>query len=227
MTRLDHTFNHCLHSLHAYLARLAVVYWGCCPCYCIATLPSSCYLWTGHLWHCQCPCHSWCQMIAEWRTPWGGNANKMDGMIKWLNQGGAFTCAYKCFFLCCLEFIWSSGHCLCISPPTDQLLSYHIQHTVPPTCQSTIHTPEAAPNYEMMDQERLSDGASDISYMTSNHNSDFIPWEEVTEIQILHEAHLQDLLKVRNYTVWLLLYKRNALLCTQYAHILSHSYSQN
>src|ERR1700761_6713017 len=96
---------------------------------------------------------------------------------------------------------------------------------------STDHTqaPVTASNHdcEMTDQDRLSDGASNVSYTTSNCNSDFILWEEVTEIQLLHEAHLHDLLKVRNAAVWLLLYKRNVLLRERYAHFLSHVYYWN
>jgi hypothetical protein len=75
----------------------------------------------------------------------------------------------------------------------------------------------------MTDQDRLSEGASNVSYTTSNRHSDFVPWGEVEEIQILHKASLQDLLEAKNAAVQLLLKERNTLLREWYGHFLSHS----
>lgn len=72
------------------------------------------------------------------------------------------------------------------------------------------------------DQEMSSIDAG--SYTSSNRDSDFIPWEEVEEIQILHEATLQELLKARNDAVWTLLQERNALLHERCVFILSLLY---
>ena len=69
------------------------------------------------------------------------------------------------------------------------------------------------------DQEMSSINAG--SYTTSNRDSDFVPWEEVEEIQILHKATLQELLKARNYAVWTLLQEWNAVLHERCVFILS------
>ena len=81
-----------------------------------------------------------------------------------------------------------------------------------------LQAPDPASDHEMTDNDRLSEGASDISYTTSNRDSDFVPWEEVTELQLLHEATLQDLLKARNGAFRQVLEERNALLCEWYRY---------
>jgi hypothetical protein len=72
--------------------------------------------------------------------------------------------------------------------------------------------PAPASDHEMSDQEILSDNASNSTGTTSDRHSDYILWDEVETIQILHEANLQDLLKAKNNVVLHLLQERNALL---------------
>jgi hypothetical protein len=72
--------------------------------------------------------------------------------------------------------------------------------------------PAPASDHEMSDQETLSDDASDSTGTTSDRHLDYIPWDEVETIQILHEANLQDLLKAKNDVVWHLLQEQNTLL---------------
>jgi hypothetical protein len=75
--------------------------------------------------------------------------------------------------------------------------------------------PVPASDNNLSDQEMLSDEGSDYTDSTSDRHSDYIPWEEVMELQILHEATLQELLKAKNDVVWYLLHERNVLLCKQ------------
>lgn len=72
--------------------------------------------------------------------------------------------------------------------------------------------PGPASDHEMSDQETLSDDASDSTGTTCDRHSDYIPWDEMETIHILHEANLQDLLKAKNDVVLQLLQERNALL---------------
>jgi hypothetical protein len=85
--------------------------------------------------------------------------------------------------------------------------------------------PDPSSDHEMAENDRLSEGASDCSYTTSNRDSDFVPWEEVTELQLLHEASLQDLLKAKNNAVRQILEERNALLRERYRYFMLMSIS--
>ena len=99
-----------------------------------------------------------------------------------------------------------------------------------PSCMDSASAqtpPPDGPDVEKLesldsDQEMSSIDAG--SYTTSNRDSDFVPWEEVEEIQILHEATLQELLKARNYAVWTLLQEQNAVLHERCVFILSLLY---
>jgi hypothetical protein len=71
--------------------------------------------------------------------------------------------------------------------------------------------PTPASDHKMSDQEMLSDDTSDSTGMTSDRHLEYIPWDEVETIQILHKANPQDLLKAN--VVLHLLQERNALLC--------------
>jgi hypothetical protein len=73
-------------------------------------------------------------------------------------------------------------------------------------------TPPNMETMELLDSDEEMSSIDAGSYTSSNRDLDFVPWEEVEEIHILHEATLQDLLKVKNYAVWTLLQERNALL---------------
>ena len=93
-----------------------------------------------------------------------------------------------------------------------------------PSCMDSASAQAPPPDIKKLesldsDQEMSSINAG--SYTTSNRDSDFVPWEEVEEIQILHKATLQELLKARNYAVWTLLQEQNAVLHERCVFILS------
>ena len=105
-----------------------------------------------------------------------------------------------------------------------QLVDFHCPLCVPMDSPSAQATPPEVGTMESLDSDCDMSSIDAGSYTSSNRDSDFVPWEEVQEIQLLHKATLQDLLKASNYPVWTLLQERNVLLRERYVSILSLLY---
>ena len=77
-----------------------------------------------------------------------------------------------------------------------QLVVFHHSSRIPMDSPSAQATPPDVGTIESLDSDCEMSSIDAGSYTSSNRDSDFIPWEEVQEIQLLHEATLQELLSL-------------------------------
>lgn len=77
-----------------------------------------------------------------------------------------------------------------------QLVVFHHSSRIPMDSPSAQATPPDVGTIESLDSDCEMSSIDAGSYTSSNRDSDFILWEEVQEIQLLHEATLQELLSL-------------------------------